>query len=434
MISRAHRRPARMLVVLSLTAPMAALLVSASVSPAAASSFISAPAANTIYSSETTTTVTADLDPCAGTTMLKVVNPQGDNSWQIQSSRPSGCDGLFPPSSRRRVSVKPTWTAASPNGAFTATLTGGASATTRFYTNFKPLADPANLAAAANGMTEVDLSWSYSGAEPDKAGFEIIESHGDQTRTLQAPASACGGSSCGFAITGYPQPAVATTEDYSYTVRALRSSGGCGSCGDYTRSGSSSSATAQLVGPPPPPSPTPTPTPTDGGTTGSTTGTTTTGGTTGSTTGGTTGSTTGGTTGTTGSTTGGSTTGSSGTTGGTTGSAAKPITIPTLPPLVASRRAFALGFNNFSPSLGIPKLPPLPATTFPVTAPGTETYEPTLPYKAEPRKTTSVLSSPIAAITDSVDTEQLVRSLAVALILLAAAAHVRIFLSHSVED
>jgi hypothetical protein len=40
-----------------------------------------------------------------------------------------------------------------------------------------------------------------------------------------------------------------------------------------------------------------------------------------------------------------------------------------------------------------------------------------------------VLSSPIAQITDRVDPAQLARSLAVALILLVAAAHVRIFLS-----
>jgi hypothetical protein len=102
---------------------------------------------------------------------------------------------------------------------------------------------------------------------------------------------------------------------------------------------------------------------------------------------------------------------------------------------VASRKAFALGFNKFSPALGIPKLPPLPAVTAPTVGNGNDTYAPTLPYKngSTTKKTTNVLSSPIAAVT-SLDTAQLAKSLAVALVLLACAAHVRLFLTASDED
>lgn len=433
MTSPAHRRPARVLAVAALTAPLAATLLAATVSPAHASTSTTASVAlspnQTVLTSPTQMSAKGTItykrtntisDPTSGGGgSFYVYGPDGFSKNQPISSCSTGSLGTSCSSSTTLVVYASDMQDRS-NGPWPVKIKDVTQTT--FYTNFPPTANPENLAAAANGTTEVDLSWSYGGTEPDKAGFEVVETQGSSTRTLTAPASACNGTSCGYAIT-YPAPAPNTTESFSYTVTALRSSGGCSSCGDYTRSAPSSSATAQLVGPPPPPSPTPTPS-ASGGTTGSTTG-----GSTGSTTGST--STTGGTTG---SSTSGGTTGSHTSTGGSTSTAGKPIIIPTLPPLVASRRAFALGFNHFSPSLGIPKLPPLPATNFPVTAAGSEAYNPTLPYTPQPRKTTSVLSSPLAAITDSVDTAQLAKSLAVALILLVAAAHVRIFLSHGVED
>jgi hypothetical protein len=367
---------------------------------------------------------------------LKLVPPSGSaynyGPWSCTGGTFGGatCDSAMSPVSLNGASRS--------NGAWTATINGGSARV--FYSNFAPTADPTNVAAAAVGRTQVDLSWSYSGTEPDKAGFEIVETHNGTSRTV-GPVGSCSGSTCGYSFT-YDQPAVGTTESYSYTVTALRQSGGCDSCGTYTRSGTSSSAGAQLVGPPPPPSPTPTPSPTGGTTGGTTSGGTTTGSTSGGTT-GSTGSTTGGSTtgssSTGGSTSGGSTTGTStgGSTGGsTTGqSAGKPIAVPTLPPIVASRKAFALGFNKFSPALGIPKLPPLPAITSPAVGSGSDTYAPTLPYKAGSgtKKTTSVLSSPIAAVTH-LDTEQLAKSLAVALLLLVCAAHVRLFLAASDDD
>jgi hypothetical protein len=307
-----------------------------------------------------------------------------------------------------------------PNGKWTLSLTGQSTRTV--YTDFTPTATPSNVTATGTGASQMDVHWDYTGVEPDLTGFELSDGQGNTFTASKSDRS----------FTTYYNNPTPGTYAYHFTVTALRKSGNGGA---DLRSAASSPADAQLVTPqPPPPPPSPTPSPTGG-----TTGGTTTGGTTGSTTGG---STTGGST-TGGSTTGGSSTGGAtgGTTGhkpsSTTGTAAKPIVVPTLPPLVASRRSFALNFNKFSPSLGIPKLPPLPATTFPATAGESglgDVYQPTLPYKTEGKKTTNVLSSPIASIRTALDTEALVRGLAGCLILLAVAAHVRFFLSQPHEE
>jgi hypothetical protein len=430
---RAHGRTARRIAVLALTAPLSAALVLTTAGPAAASSvaWTSPTPPNGEILSGSSVQLKATLSVSAresASASLKLTPPSGSSysygPWSCTGGTFGGakCDSQMSPVNLNGDNR--------PNGAWTATINGGFARV--FYTNFKPTADPANLAASAVGRTEVDLSWQYSGSEPDKAGFEIVETHNGASRSIIAPASSCSGSTCGYALT-YEQPAYDTTETYSYSVTALRSSG-CSSCGDFTRSNTVSGATAQLVGPPPPPSPTPTPS--DGSTGGTTTGDTTTGST-GSTT-GSTGSTTGTTGGTTtgGSSTGGATTG--GTTGGssTTGhTAGKPIAVPSLPPIVASRKAFALGFNKFSPSLGIPKLPPLPAITAPTVGAGNDTYAPTLPYKggSSTKKTTSVLSSPISAVT-SLDTTQLANLIAIGLLLLVSAAHVRRFITATDDD
>ena len=453
MTTRAHRRPARFLAVLALSAPIAGVLVA--VTPGTALASQSSKVAlditdGTVFGSPAdvkdvtaTGTITNTGSTSSGGTLV-LDGPTDANGTAFHSQTGiSGCSvGVLSSSCSKSATAKFLTSSVTSrrNGHYTASV---GSATKGFYTNFPPTAAPGGLTAAANGNTAVDLSWSYTGTEPDGAGFEISESkNGTSTGSpIHVSTSACNGTTCGYELT-YSAPGVGQTDSYSYTVTALRSSGGCSSCGDYTRSAASSSASAQLVGPPPPPSPTPTPT--DGGTTGASTGSST-----GSQSGGTTGSSTsGGTTGS--STSGGTTSGSTGTqSGGTTGTktsgsstggtAAKPITIPKLPPLVASRRSFALGFNHFSPSLGIPKLPPLPATTFPVTA-GDESsggvYQPQLPYKNGGKKTTSVLSSPIAAFSDSIglDKDQLMTLVAIGLVLFAAAAHVRLFLSHSADD
>jgi hypothetical protein len=103
------------------------------------------------------------------------------------------------------------------------------------------------------------------------------------------------------------------------------------------------------------------------------------------------------------------------------------------------KRAFALNFSNFSASLGIPKLPPLPKTT--VALPGGEgaipqgTYQPQLPYKSatETTHSTSLIGNPISSIT-RVDGRKLWPMIAMALLLFLTAAHLRRWLGTHVED
>jgi hypothetical protein len=98
---------------------------------------------------------------------------------------------------------------------------------------------------------------------------------------------------------------------------------------------------------------------------------------------------------------------------------------------VAQRKAFALGFSSFGPKLGIPKLPPLPATQPVVAAPLPDgTYKGKLGY--QPINKRVKVSAPRAAATrvtgavgSALDSEQFLRSLAGALVLLLAAAHLR---------
>ncbi|MFN2538305.1 MAG: hypothetical protein ABR549_09160, partial [Mycobacteriales bacterium] len=223
------------------------------------------------------------------------------------------------------------------------------------------------------------------------------------------------------------------TYSYSYTVSVERSAG-CPSCSPL-QSDKSAPASASLTTPKPKPSPTPTPAPTStGGSTGG-------GGSTSGSTGGTTG---GGSSTTTGGSTSGSSTGSGTSTGGSSNAStgvktsSSPVPLPTLDPGI-QKRAFALNFSNFSAGLGIPKLPPLPSTA--ITLPGREgaepagTYQPTLPYQkvTETTHSRSIVSNPIGSIT-SINTGQLAKCLAFALILIMCAAHLRRWVGAHVED
>ncbi len=147
---------------------------------------------------------------------------------------------------------------------------------------------------------------------------------------------------------------------------------------------------------------------------------------------------TGGTTGS--GTSGGSTTG--GAASGSSSGASKGIATSsssTSATAIAQRRAFGLSFSAFGPKLGIPKLPPLPATQPAVAAPLPDgTYETTLGYKdVTTREKVSAPEAAVRRIGDavglSVDSERLITSLAGALILLVLAGHLRVWLGKSDE-
>jgi hypothetical protein len=116
------------------------------------------------------------------------------------------------------------------------------------------------------------------------------------------------------------------------------------------------------------------------------------------------------------------------------------VTASKAPATVAQRRAFALTFKAFAPKLGIPKLPPLPAAQGPSVAPLPDgTYEKTLGYKdvvktekvdspqAAARRVTSVVGS-------ALDSDQFLRFMAGALVLLLLAAHARRWLGTHHDD
>lgn len=294
------------------------------------------------------------------------------------------------------------------NGAWPVKIKGSTVKT--FYSNLPP-ATPSGLTAKGTGASRVDLTWSYGGDEADLTGFVISDDKGNSFPVTDASARS---------FTAYYDNPTPGTYGYSYTVKAHRKSG----TGDGTVSGgASNTASAELVTPqppPPPPSPTAEPTtdPGSGGTPAP--GTTPAPGSGGTATPGSGGTSSPGS---------GATSGTGTKTGGT--KAGTPtLVLPSLSPVVATRRNYALSFNKFSPSLGIPKLPPLPATTFSTTAAGAGGYQPTLPYDAQDQESEpdTVLTAPLSAVT-SLDSAQLAKSLAFALILIAAAAHMRLFLS-----
>jgi hypothetical protein len=317
-------------------------------------------------------------------------------------------------SSNQTVTLDPVDASGYPNGTWTARVSSGE--TRAFYSNFAPAAPTGFAAESSQGDPhDVFLSWT-KGSEPDLQSYTLYDGAGNALQSSISAASACSGSSCHYAL--YYDNATPGTYSYSYTLTASRS-GGCGasSCPDV-ESAKSSESTASLTTPkPPPPSPTPRPT-TAGGSTGGTTG----------------GS--GGGSSSSGGGAGGSTGGSSSAaTGGITSAA--PAALPTLDPGV-QKRAFALGFSNFSSSLGIPKLPPLPSTT--VTLPGEAplpqgTYVPTLPYKSatETTHSRSIVANPIGSIT-SIDHAKLAKCLAFALLLILSAAHLRRWVGSHIED
>ena len=439
-----HRRTA--LALLALTGPLAAtLVVSTATAALASASWDGVTPADGAKLSSSSFTVRANVDSGSSSVTLTLTSKANGTSKPCTLASNGGLGSgaqtlkIDIPSSGACSTTK--------NTQWTATLSGGATGTRTFSTNVAPAA-PTGFSASGSGSRDVAFSWT-KGSEPDLTGYALYESG----TLVDGSIPVCSSSTCTYSLyysTDKPG-------DHSYQLAARRASGGCSSCGSYVESGSRASATATLTDPPKPspsPSPSTDPTPSSDPGTGGTTGDGSTGGTTdGSTGGSTSGSSTGGSTGgTSGSSTGGSTSGGStsggstsggktSTSGGTAVNAGPKPTLPTLDPIVAQRRAFALRFNAFSPSLGIPKLPPLPSLTLPTTSREAPlplgTYNPQLPYPpvTETEKISDgTLARPVAAVRDGLDSDRLARSIAGALILLLIGAHLRRFLATQVDD
>jgi hypothetical protein len=320
------------------------------------------------------------------------------------------------------------------NGYYTATLSGGASGTRTVSVQVPPAA-PTGVTATATGQHRVKVAWAAN-AEPDTTGYDVFTADG-QTVAANLPASQL---SFEFDLpdTGYGG-------DHSYVVRAHRLA--CGNCNGSTAqldSPLSSAATVTLDEP----TPAPDSGNDGGGYNGGTSGGSSTGGNSGGTGGGYNGGGSGNGSG--GGGNGGSSTGGSGTggstdnggynsgasTGGSFSSGAK------VDPAVAAARqrlAFGLTFKSFAPKLGAPKLPPLPKFAAPTVEIPEGTYDPMLSYGDRTITTTEKVAGGSNGVTgqivDSVVSvfqgARLFRSIAIALLCLLAAAHVRVWLGHT---
>ncbi len=433
----------RVAALLALTAPLATSLVLATAPAALASGSITSPAAEAIIRSGSSFTSAASVAANSAQTTMTLDGPAGFTRTQTVERDIAQTQTLS-------IAVQTGNGTTVRNGQWMISLSGGATGTRVFWTSFAP-ATPTGFSAQGSGARDVAFSWTR-GSEPDLSGYALYDDAGaviDDT----IPTSACNGTSCSYALL-YPSD---NPGSHTYKLAARRPSGGCSGCGAQLVSGTSS-ASATLSSPPPPPPPSPTPQPTPSASSGPPSGSgpspspsassaPASGG------GPASGSPAPGSGPGASPAPGGSTTSpaprsSASTPAGASSPGAQPIPKPSLPSIsdqvLAARQKFALQFKAFSPSLGIPKLAPLPLLTLPTlpTVAGEGplplgTFQPSLPYApqtaTEPVQDTGPLAQPVAAVRQALDSGRLMRSLAGVLILLMAGAHVRRFLGSSTD-
>lgn len=318
------------------------------------------------------------------------------------------------------------------NGRYTATLSGAATGSRTVTLNVPPAA-PTGVTATATGTHRVKVGWAPN-REPDLTGYDVFTAAG-QTVVANLP----------YTQTSYEfdLPDTGYGGDHSYVVRAHRlACVNCDGSTDQLDSPMSGSATVTFT------EPTASSDPGSGGYTGTggsgtgTTGNGTTGN--GSNGNGNGGSTYDGSGATTGNNTGGGTTTGSGTSTGTTtdgyntgsGGSFSSGAGKSNPAADAARRqaAFSLSFKSFAPKLGAPKLPPLPQFASPTVELPEGTYDPLLDYgnktvaEKEHVATGGVTGQIVDSVVEVFQGKRLFRSIAIALLLLLAAGHVRIWL------
>lgn len=319
------------------------------------------------------------------------------------------------------------------NGRYTASLSGAASGTRTVVLQAPPAA-PTGVTATATGQHRVKVTWTAN-REPDLTAYDVFTADGGVV-AQSLPADT---TSYEFEL-----PDSGYGGEHRYVVRAHRLQ--CANCtgpeaGAQLASPMSQAGSVTLN------EPTPEPQPSGDGGTGSGTGGNTGGGTGGNTGGGYNGDGSG-----TGGNTGGGTGGNNNTGGNGAGSGSgepayndgsnsgqfnsgpKPTTNPAFAHQ-QQRQAFGLTFKNFAPKLGAPKLPPLPKFT---EAPLPEgTYDPLLEYGPQEAEGVNRVASGGGITTTLVETftsvfeaGKLFRSIAIALLFLLAAGHLRLFVRH----
>lgn len=375
-------------------------------------------------------TLTSSADGSAVTLKLTVPGPNAGPYTVDTSSGTSDRDLKFTltPACPNYAGACADGAAPAYNGRYTATISGGGATGSRTVVLQVPPAAPTGVTATATAQHRVKVAWDAS-REPDLTGYDVYTSAGQEIVSALPP------SQLSFE---FDLPSSGYGGEHSYVVRSHRLA--CGNCDGSTaqlESPFSQPATVTLTEPTPSPAP-------GGGDTGTGTGSGN-----GNGTGGYDGDTSGGTdTGGTGNGTGGNGTGTThpGTdaagynnsdTGDEYGSSGKS------PTEVAAerRRAFGLTFKSFAPKLGAPKLPPLPQFAAPTTVIPEGTYDPLLEYGDQtvvvPEKVASgggITSTLVDSMTSVFEGRKLYRSIAIALLLLLAAGHLRLWLRTAPTD
>ncbi len=424
---------------LGLAGSLAGVSLLVGATPAFAAGSITDPVDGAVFDRATSFTIRASMDSTT-TTELRLQGPGGADQV-VDSDRGTVTDGratldyTFDTGCVTYPSSSCSGSAPGANGVWTITLRGGAS-DSRSFTLRIPPATPGGVSASAEGFRAAKVTWRR-GSEPDLTGYTLFDNGAVAQDGIGL--GSCSGSTCSTTVT-YDRDGTGA-HAYSLVAKRLAAPGSS----QTLSSARSGEASVNLGSPPPPPPPADEPTPDSGsGGSGATPApssgsggaspTPVTAGADGSGSGP--GSSGGGSSGG-GSSSGGSSNGGSASNGGSSGIGTSSGTSPAT--AIAQRQAFGLSFSAFGPKLGIPKLPPLPATQPAVAAPLPDgTYENTLGYKdVVTREKVSAPAAAVRRVSDAfgsaIDSERLARSVAGALILLAIAAHLRRWLGDSSE-
>jgi len=368
--------------VVVLAAPLVVGLVGSS--PAEANGTITSPSDQMLYSSPTTVYIRALADG-VGKTDLLLTTPGAKSAQTVDSYTP-------PVVAHNELLTYDLVSAPAPNGVWTVTVTGTGTTQTggakQTFTLKVPPATPAGFSARGSGSRQVAFSWT-KGAEPDLTSYTLYDGAGKVLRDAISPAGACHGSSCSYALT-YPAAAPGR-HDFALTSHRRTSP----TPGSATLVSPARATTSAVLASPSASRPTVPAGPSQGAA-------------------------------------------GSGPNGpGSPGSSGATVVLP--PGDSGAGRALGQTLAAFAPNLALAQLPALPDTPGPTLAEAPlplGTYKPELPYKPvaqDPISAAGPVQRAAHTAVAALDTGQLLRSLAGALVLLLAGAHLRRLLSSPVE-
>jgi hypothetical protein len=434
-------RNARRGALLPLVLAVGGVLLTGTAASATVSATWSKPTDNAVYTTSAPVDFSVTLDrgratittPADGSTVRLELRVPGPNAGPFTVDTSTGTSDrdlkfTFDPACPNHAGACASGSAPAYNGRYTASLSGGATGS-RTVTIQVPPAAPTGVSATATGQHKVKVAWAAN-REPDLTGYDVYTAQGG----LIVANLPVGQLSYEFDL-----PSSGYGGEHSYVVRAHRLA--CANCDSAAQLDSEFSAPASVTLTEPTPEPDPDG---DGGTGGGDGGT---GGGDGS--GGGDGGYNGGGDGSTGGGDGGNTGGSGGSTGGpgsgtdsngynnsnTGGDFASGSTDSPDVKAAKQKLAFGLTFKSFAPKLGAPKLPPLPKFAAPTVTIPEGTYDPMLEYGdqtvVEPERVAAgggVTSMLVDSVTSVFEGRKLYRSIAIALLLLLAAGHLRLWL------